>query len=645
MDDQSGNTLDAAVAVPAGAPESLLRHILDAMPIAAGWVDDEGRIGFWNRRARLLFGYTLEDAQDRTSWYRLAYPDEAYRADVVGRWSAAVAAAARDRSEIQFGAVRVRTRAGTDVDVELQGSFVDDKLLVVFHDVTDRLRTERALRDSEARLAAAFAAIPDACAISNVESGQYVFVNEGFTRITGWSATDALGRNSADLKLWVDYEQRNAVIQRLVKHEDVDDFEATFRRRDGRLIAGVIFGRVVEAGAASFIITLTRDVTAQRALERKVKEAERLDSVGRLAGGVAHDFNNLLTVIQGNLELALSRLPANHTLRPELETSMAASQQAAAVTRQLLAFGRKQVLRTRAVNVNATLERMRDLLRRVLGEGIELSLRLSPQVAPAVLDEAQLEQVVLNLVLNARDAMPNGGRLVIATRDLPAGPDAATPGRDLVRLTVEDSGTGMSPEVRERIFEPFFTTKEHGQGTGLGLASVYGIVQQSGARIEVETALGRGTTFHLDFERSDEPARTSYAPHVLAPPSSNGKRARTVLVAEDEPSLGKLVRRVLEDAGYVVLLASDAEGAEALARAHGEPVDLLLTDVVMPRISGRALADRLSSRYPGLRVLFMSGFTGDTLGAHDDTASARSLLLKPFTPDALRARVFEALHA
>ena len=644
MDDQRGDAPDEMVAAPGGGQESLLRHMLDAMPIAASWLDSEGRVGFWNRRARLLFGYTLDEVQDRPNWYRSAYPDDAYRAEVVERWSKALAAASHDRREIQFGAVRVRTRAGADVEVELQVSFVDDKLLVVFHDVTDRLRAERALRDSEARLAAAFAAIPDACAISNVESGQYVFVNEGFTRITGWSATDALGRNSADLKLWVDYGQRNAVIQRLVQQEDVDDFEATFRRRDGRLITGVIFGRVVKAGAASFIITLTRDVTAQRALERKVKEAERLDSVGRLAGGVAHDFNNLLTVIQGNLELALNRLPVNHPLRPELETSMAASQQAAAVTRQLLAFGRKQTLRTRAVNLNAVLERMRDLLRRVLGEGIELSMRLSPNVGPAVLDEAQLEQVVLNLVLNARDAMPNGGRLAIATRELAAAHDAANPGRGLVRLTVEDNGTGMSPEVRERIFEPFFTTKEQGQGTGLGLASVYGIVQQSGARIEVETALGHGTTFHLDFERSAESASLANAPHAAGTAPNSASRPRTVLVAEDEPSLGKLVRRILEDAGYVVLLASDAESAEALARAHGEPVDLLLTDVVMPKISGRTLADRLSSLYPGLRVLFMSGFTGDSLGTHDERGAVRSLLLKPFTPDALRARVFEELH-
>jgi two-component system, cell cycle sensor histidine kinase and response regulator CckA len=587
----------------------------------------------------------MADVRDRANWYRLAYPDDDYRREVVTRWENAVQEASRDRSEIRFESVRIRTMTGAPVDVDIHGTFVDDRLLVVFHDVTDRLRGERALRDSEARLAAAFAAIPDACAISNAESGQYVLVNDGFTRITGWSAAEALGKSSADLGLWVNYEQRNEVVKRLVEQGTVEAYEAEFRHRDGRLLEGVIFGRVVRAGDTPFIVTLTRDVTVQRALERKVHEAQRLDSVGRLAGGVAHDFNNLLTVIQGNLELALARLPADHAVRPELETTVAASQQAAAITRQLLAFGRKQLLSVRAVDLNAVLERMRDLIRRLLGEGIELRLSLAPSVSAVVLDEAQLEQVVLNLVLNARDAMPGGGRLVIVTHELDANAKSEAPtlttGSGRVRLTVEDTGVGMSSEVRERIFEPFFTTKEQGKGTGLGLASVYGIVQQSGGKIEVESRLGRGTTFHLDFARSAEPASK---PSAEGPGPKSIAGPRTVLVAEDEPSVGKLVRQVLEKAGFVVLLAHDAEAAEALALAHPGPIDLLLTDVVMPRVSGRVLAERLSSRFPGLRVLFMSGFPGDFLERQDASGSSRFFLQKPFTPEVLKARVCDALR-
>jgi two-component system cell cycle sensor histidine kinase/response regulator CckA len=626
--------------------ESLLHRMLDAMPIAVGWVSPDGRIGFWNRRAQALFGYSLEQVSDCPTWYRLAYPDDDYRSEVIGRWESAVRAAARDRSEIRFDAVRVRTSAGVDVQVEIQATFVDDKLLVVFHDVTDKLRAARALRESEARLAAAFASIPDACAISNVETGHYVLVNDGFTQITGWAASEALGKSSADLDLWVDYDDRNEVVERLVQSGTVDHYDAEFRRRDGRIIQGVVFGRVVKAGDTPFIITLTRDVTAQRVLERKVMEAQRLDSVGRLAGGVAHDFNNLLTVIQGNLELVLSRLPADHAVRPELLETVTASQQAAAVTRQLLAFGRKQILTARVVDLNAVLERMRDLIRRVLGEAIELRLHLAPRVKPVLLDEAQLEQVLLNLVLNARDAMPAGGQLDITTRELdtetetnPGASTRATGGR--VRLTIEDSGTGMSPEVRDRIFEPFFTTKEQGKGTGLGLASVYGIVQQSGGAIEVETQLGRGTAFHLDFARSAEPAPAA-SQRALVPKAS--AELGTVLVVEDEVSVAKLVRRVLENAGFAVLVAHDAETAEALALAHPARIDLLLTDVVMPRVSGRVLADRLSRHFPALRVLFMSGFTDDSLELSSATGAKRFFLQKPFTPEVLTARVCAALR-
>jgi CheY-like chemotaxis protein len=262
------------------------------------------------------------------------------------------------------------------------------------------------------------------------------------------------------------------------------------------------------------------------------------------------------------------------------------------------------------------------------------------------LDEAQLEQVVLNLVLNARDAMPSGGQLHITTRELDAeaageaGALTRSTGGGRVRLSIEDSGTGMSQEIRDRIFEPFFTTKEHGKGTGLGLASVYGIVQQSGGAIEVETQLGRGTAFHLDFARSPLP-QAEPSNRVLVPQVASEQR--TVLVVEDEKSVAKLVCRVLENAGFAVLVARDAESAEALALTHPGRIDLLLTDVVMPKVSGRVLADSLCLRFPALRVLFMSGFTDDSLELHTASGSRRFFLQKPFTPEMLKASVCEAL--
>jgi len=492
--------------------ESLARAMLDALPMPVSWAEANGNIAFWNRRAEQLFGYSSEQVANVEAWYALAYPDASYRAQVVERWNRAVQEAINGGGELHFEAVRIRTRMGTDLDVEISATVVHGRLLVVFNDLTERQHAERSVRESEARLSAAFAAIPDACAISKVDTGQYLLVNAGFTQITGFQPEEALGKSSADLNLWVDYAQRNEVVKQLVEKGAVNDYEASFRRQNGAIINGVISGRVVRAGETPIIVTITRDVTAQRILERKLQEAERLDSIGRLAGGVAHDFNNLLTVIQGNLELALLDLPQGHRLQKDLQETMAASRRAAKLTSQLLAFGRKQVLSARSVDLNVVLVAIEDLLRRVVGEGIELELELAPELSPVLVDQSQLEQVVLNLVFNARDAMPGGGLLHLKTEQRRPEPGTSASESGQVRLLVTDTGAGMSPEVRARLFEPFFTTKELGKGSGLGLASVYGIVKQSGGHIEVQSAPGRGTTFMLEFapvERAAEASRVS----------------------------------------------------------------------------------------------------------------------------------------
>jgi two-component system cell cycle sensor histidine kinase/response regulator CckA len=615
--------------------EGLLRQVLEALPIPLSWAEADGRILFWNRLACELFGHGQAEVPTQSAWYEQAYPDPEYRREVVTAWDKAVAAARAEGREFHFDAVRVRTRAGRDLDVEFTGTFVAGKLVVLFHDVTDRRRAERSLRESEARLAAAFAAIPDACAISNAETGHYLLVNEGFERITGWSQQEAVGKSSLDLNVWVDYEDRNHVVATLQGRGILDNYEARFRTRTGRLIDGVVFGRVIEAGGTPLILTLTRDVTEQRALEHKLQEAERLDSIGRLAGGVAHDFNNLLTVIQGNLELALAQLPADSAVAADLGQAMDASERSARITQQLLAFGRRQLLAGRSVELNAALTEMEGLLRRVVGEGIELTMQLAPDPIYVVLDRVQL-----NLVLNARDAMPRGGQLTIGTRfvDMPSQPDAAATSR--VLLTVADTGEGMTEAVRARIFEPFFSTKERGKGTGLGLASVYGIVQQSGGRIDVVSTPGGGSVFTLDFPRASR--RPSYPSAQAVAAAQPVLGPKTVLVAEDEESLGHMIRRVLEGNGLTVLLAFSADAAERLADAHSGSIDLLLTDVVMPKQSGRDLATRLMQRFPALRVLYMSGFAGDVLEQHD-LAGLRQFLQKPFRAEQLVTRVFDLL--
>ncbi len=626
----------------------LLVRAFDELPMPVTLLAPDGRIQFWNRRARELFGYTLDEVSHVETWRRLAYPDEAYRTDIVERWGAAVQRARESGGELRFGPIHLRTRHGGEREVEIVGTFVDERVLVVFNDVTEKLHVEHALRESEARLAAAFAAMPDAVALSNATTGEYLLVNEGFSRITGWAAEEAIGKSSADLALWVDYEQRNAVVRELVASGKIDDYEASFRRRDGSVVTGLVFGRIVKAGETPLLLTVTRDVTEQRVLERRLRQSERLDSVGRLAGGVAHDFNNLLTVILGSLQLALEPLPPGDPMRPELEIAYQAGERAATITRQLLAFGRKQVMAASSVDLVSVLSEMDDLLRRVVGEGVELTLLCSGPVSPVRIDRAQLEQVVLNLVINARDAMPRGGSLLVEIRDVEAAPPdagvSATPrvlGRS-VRLTVTDTGTGMSEETRSRVFEPFFSTKERGKGTGLGLSSVYGIVRQSGGTIDVVSEPGRGTTFMLDFPASDQsPIRRSDPPPLDA--AAKPARARTVLVVEDEEAVGDLIRRVLHGGDYNVLLATSGEQAELLAALHAGPIDLLLTDVVMPRMNGADLAGRLLTLRPELRVLFMSGFAGDTLESNDIVASARTFIQKPFTPGALLSRVSEVL--
>jgi PAS domain S-box-containing protein len=613
--------------------------MLEALPVPVSWAEADGRIAFWNRRAEELFGYSSADVPSVADWYRLAYPDDAYRAEVVRGWEQAMSRAREGQREIHFGPVAVRTKQGHVVDVQIAGTLVGDQLLVIFHDVTDRLRAERALRESEAQLAAAFAAIPDAYAISSVASGHYILVNDGFTQITGWSREQALGKSSADLNLWVDYAQRNEVVSRLVETGVVADYEAKFRRQDGRVIDGVIFGRIIKVGETPLIITLTRDVTAERALERQLKEAERLESVGRLAGGVAHDFNILLTIIQGNLELALETLPAEHRVRGELEQTLEASNRAAAITRQLLAFGRVQLLSARAVDLNQALRKLEALLGRAIGENIELELELAEGLEPVMVDQTQLEQVVLNLVLNARDAMPVGGRLTIETSAIA---EATVDGVRYARLSVTDTGQGMTKEVAQRIFEPFFTTKERGKGTGLGLASVYGIVRQSRGRIEVTSEPGKGASFRLDFPIGTGHPSTRPSLRVRPPVQA---RPRVVLVAEDEPSLGRLIERILVRAGHSVLLSSGAASAVRTADEYEGEIDLLLTDVIMPGESGVVLAERLAQRLPNLRVLFMSGFPGDTIAQHGLGAKAGFFISKPFTPANLVAKVAEVLAA
>ncbi len=411
---------------------------------------------------------------------------------------------------------------------------------------------------------------------------------------------------------------------------------------------------VIESGASAILnaqkkvenlVIVNRDVSERRQLEEKFRQAQKMEAVGRLSGGVAHDFNNLLGVIIGYAEFLQESLDAENKLRGSVDEILKAGKRAASLTRQLLAFSRQQVLDPKVLDLNGVVSDMEKMLRRMIGEDIELSTVLVPELGRLKADQGQLEQVVMNLVVNARDAMPQGGKLLIETQNMIMDeafvrryPYPVQPG-PYVLLTVTDSGIGMDAETKARAFEPFFTTKEKGKGTGLGLSTVYGVVKQSGGYIDIYSAPGAGTTFKIYLPRVDEAIHAELPSRAATSFTGN----ETILLAEDETSLRTLTRNTLELCGYKVLEAKDGVEALEVADAHDGTIDLLLTDMVMPGMGGRALAQELTRRRPEVRLAYMSGYTGQAVGSQGPIDPGSVFLLKPFTREMLTRKIREAL--
>jgi two-component system cell cycle sensor histidine kinase/response regulator CckA len=380
-------------------------------------------------------------------------------------------------------------------------------------------------------------------------------------------------------------------------------------------------------------------------LEEELRQAQKMEAVGRLAGGIAHDFNNLLTVITGYSDLLLLNgdLPASG--RDMLQQIKKAGDRAAALTRQLLAFSRRQMLVPEVIDLNSLVTSFSQMLRRVIGEDIELILHLEPKLDAVTADPGQVQQVIMNLVVNARDAMPRGGRLTIQTANVSLDDDlqqrhaVAKPG-PFALLSITDTGTGITPEVKEHLFEPFFTTKGVGKGTGLGLSTVYGIVKQSNGLIEVVSEPGHGACFRVYLPQAQSTPRRRSREKVLAKPAS---AKGTILVVEDEDQVRAMTCTLLQKAGYTILEGRNGPDAIQASDEHSGPIDLLLTDVVMPKMNGRSLYQKLAARRPEMKVLFVSGYTDSALFRHGMTDSPAAILLKPFTPEALLAHVGETL--
>ncbi|HLX07803.1 MAG TPA: response regulator [Thermoanaerobaculia bacterium] len=456
-------------------------------------------------------------------------------------------------------------------------------------------------------------------------------LNRAGLRLVGRSRQEIVGRPYDDFVAPEEREESRRSFEVLVREENLRVPLRHLLRADDTRVPVELSGSVVRIGDDSTVFIILHDITERRRLEAQFQQAQKMESVGRLAGGVAHDFNNLLTLILGYGELVLRAIADRPALCRQVETMVRAGESAAALTRQLLAFSRRQVLEPRVLDANALIRQLEQMLRRLIGEDIELVADLEPELGHVHADAGQIEQVLMNLVVNARDAMPAGGRMTLSTRNHPPPPAAAAAEPALVALTVADTGCGMDDALQSHIFEPFFTTKQEGKGTGLGLATVYGIVHQSGGRIEVASRLGEGSAFTIYLPITGEPLQ---APTVAA--ATPGRGHECILVAEDDPVLRCLAKEILEEKGYVVLAADGADEALRLADGYDGPIHLLLTDVIMRGKSGVELANALLARGLGLRVIYMSGYTDRAV---QTGAPGVAFLQKPFKPDDLALRV------
>jgi len=472
-----------------------------------------------------------------------------------------------------------------------------------------------------------------------------IFWNRFAEQMYGWKAAEALGRRAMDLITPPELRGDGTQILDVLRSGRSWQGEFTVMRRDGSQFQAYVANQPIFDGAGRVVgmVGASTDLTERKSLEQQLLQAQKMESIGRLAGGVAHDFNNLLTVISGTTEVVMAELPEGSRHRADLVEVRRASQRAAELTQQLLAFSRRQVVQPRVLNVNDMMVESERMLKRLVGEDVTVTVTPSPEAALVRVDPTQFQQVLLNLSVNARDAMPNGGRLTLAASSMTIDAvDAAQfPGRKSgphVVIAITDTGVGMDEQTQRHAFEPFFTTKEPGRGTGLGLATVYGIVEQSGGTIELESRPGAGTTFRIFLPRVEESANgETVVPVPRAVPATE-----TILVVEDERAVRELVVRKLDAAGYRVLVAERPDDAVRMGREHKGPIHLLLTDVVMPGMNGPALAAEVTRMHPEAKVLYMTGYADREVSASDASAGAL-MLMKPFTLDTLATTVRRVL--
>jgi two-component system, cell cycle sensor histidine kinase and response regulator CckA len=634
------------------AEEALLRlrQAVDSSGEVVFMTDQEGVITFINRAFTETYGYKSEDVVGKTTPRILKsgrVGPEAYQEF----WKMLL-----KKRSVQGEFVN-KTKDGRSLTVDASVSAILDPsgnisgFLAIQRDVTERKRAEAALRESEDRYRDLVEHSQDLICIHDLE-GRLLSINPSPAKILGYSREEMVGMPMREFLVPEVRGQFEAYLERIRRNGE-DAGLLRVRTRDGKERIWEYNNSLRTEGLPQPIVRgLAHDITerleAKKALkkaEEQFLQAQKMDAVGRLAGGVAHDFNNLLTVINGYSDLLLESVPPDSPQRSPLEEIKRAGDRAAALNRQLLTFSRKQIFMPTVLDLNAIVEGMRKMLRRLIGEDIEFVARPGKPLGRIKADSGQVEQVIMNLAVNARDAMPKGGKLTIETANVELDQEYArvypfvTPGK-YVLLALSDTGYGMDAETQSHIFEPFFTTKERGKGTGLGLSTVYGIVKQSGGHVNVYSEVGHGTIFKVYFPRIDAP--------VEVDSKKNGAAAQvtgteTVLLVEDEPSVCSLAVQALRTNGYTVLAAANSEEALQLSARHPEVIHLLLTDVIMPGRNGRELAESLKGLRPEMKVLFISGYTADAIAQHGILEEGVSFLPKPFTPRDLLAKLRQTL--
>jgi len=485
--------------------------------------------------------------------------------------------------------------------------------------------------------------------ISIDRGGRIVLANRRAAEMFGYTSAELLGARIELLlpesKRAAHGRQRDDYFQRPRARPMGIGLDLSGRRKDGVEFPVEVSLSTVETDEGAFGIAFVSDISVRKTLEGQLIHAQKMEAVGRLAGGVAHDFNNMLTVIAGYNRMILDELSTLDPLRGYAEEILKAADRAGALTNQLLAFSRRQIMQTRVVNLNSVISQTEGMLRRLIGEDVQIVINLAPNIGNIRADPNQIEQALVNLAVNARDAMPGGGRLIIETADTQIDETYAKthmgvkPG-DFVLLAVSDTGQGMDSATRQNIFEPFFTTKQRGKGTGLGLATVYGMVKQSGGDIWVYSELGRGTTFKLYFPKVAEAVSNGPTDEPVRHRQEGGE---TILLVEDEGQVRELTARMLRQMGYTVLVAAGGEEAMETARTHAGVISLLVTDVVMPGMSGKQVADGLVLMRPDTRVLFLSGYTEHTVVHHGVLDSNVDFLTKPFSREGLALKIREII--